>query len=275
MIKLIASDMDGTLLDDDSKVPEETFELIHALHEKGVRFVASSGRRYETLRWFFSPVADEMDYVASLGTQVYADGRLLDREVFSTIAVMRLFETAQLFDCVHLALYDATRTYLLDDQSAYIRELDKDLPNAERLYDPPSPDVSIIKAAVCCELPEQLMDMAYVLERELSEWFTFLPSGSRWIDVVPRHVNKATGLEQVLRYWGIDRSEVVAFGDSMNDYAMLRYVGHPYVMENARYAVRQIGRRGSGRGFAAPSAPNVTGSGTYHAFNEKNFILKT
>ena len=247
MIKLIASDMDGTLLDGDSKVPEETFELIHALHEKGVRFVASSGRRYETLRWFFSPVADEMDYVASLGTQVYADGRLLDREVFSTIAVMRLFETAQLFDCVHLALYDATRTYLLDDQSAYIRELDKDLPNAERLYDPPSPDVSIIKAAVCCELPEQLMDMAYVLERELSEWFTFLPSGSRWIDVVPRHVNKATGLEQVLRYWGIDRSEVVAFGDSMNDYAMLRYVGHPYVMENARYAVRQIGQRVIGR----------------------------
>ena len=230
MIKLIASDMDGTLLDDDSKVPEETFELIHALHEKGVRFVASSGRRYETLRWFFSPVADEMDYVASLGTQVYADGRLLDREVFSTIAVMRLFETTQLFDCIHL-----------------IRELDKDLPNAERLFDPPSPDVSIIKAAVCCELPEQLMDMAYVLERELSEWFTFLPSGSRWIDVVPRHVNKATGLEQVLRYWGIDRSEVVAFGDSMNDYAMLRYVGHPYVMENARYAVRQIGQRVIGR----------------------------
>ena len=212
-----------------------------------MRFVASSGRRYDTLRWFFSPVADEMDYVASLGTQVYADGRLLDREVFSTIAVMRLFETTQLFDCIHLALYDATHTYLLNDQSSYLRELDKDLPNAERIYDPPSPDVSIIKAAVCCELPEQLMDMAYVLERELSEWFTFLPSGSRWIDVVPRHVNKATGLEQVLRYWGIDRSEVVAFGDSMNDYAMLRYVGHPYVMENARYAVRQIGQRVIGR----------------------------
>ena len=35
MIKLIASDMDGTLLDDDSRVPEETFELIHRLAEKG------------------------------------------------------------------------------------------------------------------------------------------------------------------------------------------------------------------------------------------------
>ena len=247
MIKLIASDMDGTLLDDNSKVPEETYELVSALAEKGVRFVASSGRRYDTLRWLFEPVADKMDYVASLGTQVYADGRLLDREVFSTLSVMRLFETTQLFDCLHLALYDATHTYLLNDQSAYIRELDKDLPNAERLFDPPSPDVSIIKAALCCEYPDQLMDMAYVLERELSDFFTFLPSGSRWIDVVPRHVNKATGLEQVMRYWGIGPDEVVAFGDSMNDYAMLRYVGHPYVMENARYAVRQIGQRVIGR----------------------------
>lgn len=247
MIKLIASDMDGTLLDDDSKVPEETYDLIRALREKGVRFVASSGRRYDTLRWYFEPVMDEMDYVASLGTQVYADGRLLDREVFSALSVERLFETTQLFDCIHLALYDATHTYLLDDQSSYIRELDKDLPNAERIFDPPSPDVSIIKAAVCCERSDQLMDMAYVLERELSDWFTFLPSGSRWIDVVPRHVNKATGLGQVMRYWGIEPDEVVAFGDSMNDYAMLRFVGHPYVMENARYAVRQIGQRVIGR----------------------------
>ena len=61
--------------------------------------------------------------------------------------------------------------------------------------------------------------------------------------MVPRHVNKATGLEQVMRYWGIQRDEVVAFGDSMNDYAMLRYVGHPYVMANARYAVKQVAQR--------------------------------
>ena len=243
MIKLIASDMDGTLLDENARVPEETFELIHELTARGVRFVASSGRRYSTLRWMFEPVADEIDYVASLGTQVYADGQLLDREVFSTMAVQRLFETCQLFDCLHLALYDADRTYLLNDQSAYVRELDKDLPEATCVFDPPSPDVSIIKAAICCEDPSQIMDMAYVLERELSDWFTFLPSGSRWIDVAPRHVSKATGLAQLLRYRGLEPDEVLAFGDSMNDYAMLRYVGHPYVMDNARYAVKQIAQR--------------------------------
>ena len=156
MVRLIAADMDGTLLDENSLLPEETFELIEKLRDRGVIFCASSGRRYETLRWMFEPVADRIDYVGSLGTQVYADGVLLDREVFSTRAVLRLFRTCQEFDCFHLVLYDRTHTYLLNDQSSYVRELDKDLPNAERVYDPPSPDVSIIKAAICYDRPHEI-----------------------------------------------------------------------------------------------------------------------
>ena len=243
MIKLIASDMDGTLLDERGQVPEETYDLIRALRARGVRFVASSGRRYDTLRWFLGPVADEIDYVASLGTQVYADGQLLDREVFSTLSVMWLFETCAMFDCLHLAVYEDDATYLIDDLSSYISELDKDLGSAIRVYDPPSPTVNIIKAAVCCDLPELITEMAYVLERELGEWFTFLPSGSRWIDVAPVRVNKAVGLAQVMRYYGVTTDEVMAFGDSMNDYSMLRFVGHPVVVENARYSLRQIAER--------------------------------
>lgn len=243
MIKLIATDMDGTLLDENSNVPPETYDLIRRIRDQGIIFVASSGRRYDTLRIFYGPIADDIDYVASLGAQVYAEGQLLDREVFSTLAVNRLFETCQSFDCLHLALYDENHTYLLNDQSAYVRELDKDLPEAQIVYDPPSPSVSIIKAAVCCDQPDYIMDMAYILERELSDVFCFLPSGSCWIDVTPRNVSKATGLEQVLRYYGIDPEDALAFGDSMNDYAMLRYVGHPYVMENATYGVRQIAEK--------------------------------
>lgn len=243
MIKLIASDMDGTLLDERGQVPEETYELIRALRERGVHFVASSGRRYDTLRWFLEPVADEISYVASLGTQVFADGQLLDREVFSSLSVMRLFETCAMFDCLHLAVYEDDNTYLIDDLSSYISELDKDLVSATRVFDPPSPTVNIIKAAVCCDQPELITEMAYVLERELGEWFTFLPSGSRWIDVAPIHVNKAVGLTQVMRYFGVTADEVMAFGDSMNDYSMLRFVGHPVVVRNACYSLRQIAER--------------------------------
>ncbi len=239
MIKLIASDMDGTLLNDEGLVPEETFDLVHRLREKGVIFAASSGRRYNTLRWFFGPVADEMDYVGSLGTEVYADGKLLDREVFSYASVIKLCEICSSFDCLHIAVYDEDHTFLLDDLSQYVREDDKDLPNAIRVDDPPSAETCIIKASVSCERPNDIMDMVYILERELGDLFTFMPSSEKWIDVTPVTVNKATGLQQILRYRGIDPADVMCFGDSMNDYHILRYVGHPMIMANARYAVRQ------------------------------------
>lgn len=90
-IKLIACDMDGTLLDERSQVPPETFDLVRALDSAGIRFVAASGRRYDTLRAFFEPVADRMDFVASNGAQVFVRGKLVDREVFSHAALRRLY----------------------------------------------------------------------------------------------------------------------------------------------------------------------------------------
>ena len=75
MIRLVASDMDGTLLDENSQVPSETFDLIRQLDKAGVRFVVSSGRRLDTLREFLAPVADRIDFVASNGAQASQEGR--------------------------------------------------------------------------------------------------------------------------------------------------------------------------------------------------------
>ena len=96
MFKLIASDMDGTLLDENSQVPPETYELIEALRERGVHFAASSGRRYDRLCEFFAPVVDKMDFVAANGAQVYAEGVEVDREVYSHLAVRKLARTVKI-----------------------------------------------------------------------------------------------------------------------------------------------------------------------------------
>jgi len=239
MIKIIAADMDGTLLDENSEVPEETFGLIHELHQRGIIFAACSGRRYNTLRWLFEPVKDEMDYVASLGTEVYAQGRMIGREVFSYAAIVSLFELCATFDCLHLAIYDDDHCYLMDDLTNYLRVADKDLPNAVVRADPPSPGTSVIKVGVCCDKPGQIMDMTYMLERELGDRLMFMPSGDKWIDITPIGVDKATGIQQLMHYYGVTADEVMAFGDSMNDYAILRFVGHPRVMANACYTLRK------------------------------------
>ncbi len=143
MFKLIASDMDGTLLDENGQVPPETYELILALHEHGVHFAASSGRRYDRLCEFFAPVRDKMDFVAANGAQVYADGKMVDREVYSHLAIRRLAQAVRTFPNLHLALFDRTKSFLLDDECKFVREVDKDLPNAERIWELPDPSVNI------------------------------------------------------------------------------------------------------------------------------------
>lgn len=241
-VKLIASDMDGTLLDENGQVPPETFDLILALRGHGVRFVASSGRRYDRLCDFFSPVKDRMDFVASNGAQVFADGVQIDREVYSHLAIRRLAKTVAMFPNMHLALFDRTKSYLLDDEDKFVREVDKDLPNVERIYELPSPQVSIIKASIFCD-DGNVMDNAYVLQRELGGLFTFAPSGSSYIDAMQPGISKASGIAQVMEYHGIDASEVMAFGDAMNDYEIIRFVGTGCAMANGRPALRAVADR--------------------------------
>ena len=240
MIKLIASDMDGTLLDAEGNVPPETFELISGLHRCGVHFVASSGRRFDTLSEQFAPVIELMDFVA----QVVVGGKLVDREVFSHAAVCRLYRAVTMFDVLHLALFDRTNSFLLDDEAVFEREIDKNLPNPVRSYEVPSPETSIIKASVYVS-DGTVMDMSYALARELGEDFVFAPSGRKWIDVMQRGVSKATGtgIAQLMDHYGIAPEEVMAFGDSMNDYEILRMVGMPIAMENGRSAIKQIARK--------------------------------
>ena len=107
-----------------------------------------------------------MDFVASNGAQVVVGGKLVDREVFSHAAVCRLYRAVTMFDVLHLALFDRTNSFLLDDEAVFEREIDKNLPNPVRAYEVPSPETSIIKASVYVS-DGTVMDMSYALTREL------------------------------------------------------------------------------------------------------------
>ena len=233
--------MDGTLLDENEKIPPETFGLICELRERGVHFVVASGRRFDTLERFFNIIGDEVDFVASNGAQVVLHGMLVGREVFSHAAIRRLTELVSRFDDLHLVLFDESRSYLMDSRPCYKKELDKDLPNPVRALQIPPASVNIVKVSIYCDGP--IMDMAYALSRELDSDFVFAPSGFRWIDVMQRGVTKATGVEQIMRAYGISRDEVMAIGDAMNDYELLRMAGTGVAMGNARSAIKQIADR--------------------------------
>ena len=102
--------------------------------------------------------------------------------------------------------------------------------------------MNIIKASVFCS-DGNVMDNAYVLTQELGDDFVFAPSGSSWIDCMQPGVSKATGVQLLMEHYGIERDEVMAFGDAMNDYQLIRFAGCGCAMENGRPALKAVADR--------------------------------
>ena len=118
MIRLIASDMDGTLLNGPAGMPPETIDLINELDELGVRFCVGSGRRLPSLRELFAPVADKINYVASNGMEVAVGNELISVETFSRSDMLRLAEVVNQFDYAHLTCGVHGKTYCFDEDPA-------------------------------------------------------------------------------------------------------------------------------------------------------------
>ena len=77
MIKLIASDMDGTVLRNGAQeLPEGFTDLILRLKDCGIHFVAASGRQYQNLRRLFGPIQNEISYIAENGSLCTHEGKV-------------------------------------------------------------------------------------------------------------------------------------------------------------------------------------------------------
>ena len=82
MIKLIASDLDGTLLyGRDNTVSEEMFEMIREMKQKGIIFAAASGRQYHNLKKLFAPVWEDMAFICENGAAVFYKDQLIAEQV--------------------------------------------------------------------------------------------------------------------------------------------------------------------------------------------------
>ncbi len=82
MLKLIASDLDGTLLQGTREISREAVAMIKKLSEMGILFAAASGRQYPNLRRLFEPVKDDIAYICENGALVVYQGRVLHKDVF-------------------------------------------------------------------------------------------------------------------------------------------------------------------------------------------------
>ncbi len=238
MIKLIASDIDGTLLQHGAKSFEpELFDVIRKLKEKGIIFVAASGRHYENIVSLFEEVKDEILYVADNGSMYTVNGELHIPEVHSRELVEELLEVVRDDEQCEIAFSCAGSLYVESDNQAYIDEMKEEL-DVIVTEDFLALNKDVINVSLCGVNGTDKIAEKY--ERLFGEKAHVVTSGSWWMDIMPFGVNKGSALQHLIEDLGIKPEECVAFGDQWNDAEMLKLVGQSYAMNIAPQEIQEF-----------------------------------
>lgn len=230
-IKLIATDMDRTLLADDGTMPPQMHELIERMDRAGILLCAASGRPNYTLRDMF-PDADRMALVADNGGAVFCRGELISTSLLAVDTYQELiaFTAADGRGVSTVCGIDACQ--IQKDERRYddvFRRFYTQIDYIDRLED------------LTCDVNKYTVffpagDSEDVFGSYLDAWSDRLAvtvGGKEWIDVMNKGVNKGVGLAQLCDHLGIALADTLALGDTYNDIEMLEAAGHGYVMANA------------------------------------------
>ena len=245
MIRMIALDVDGTLLTSRGELTGETVRAIRAAREKGVKVVLSTGRSTQEAVWLTGLTGCDGRAVCLGGAAVadMADGRHLRRWDIPDGLAASVLEVLR--DKPLACMVFAGEVNLLDSYSArYYRETYPFPAYLDTVVE--TSDVSLWLKAHRRSLTKIHAEGAPELFPPLLEQLGKLPgltltsSGRENFEVLASGVDKGKALCLLGQEWGISPEETAAIGDSDNDLAMLRAVGCPVAMGNAPDRVKAV-----------------------------------
>lgn len=239
--KLIASDVDGTLLAAWERVTPRTVDVVNRVVQADIPFVLATGR---PPRWI-PPVAEEMDLngyaVCANGAVVYDIGA--DR-VVDTRGSLDPILLSDIVDIVDSALpgcrfaAERTGTQAIDpDVDSFVIESDYSHPWGDSEGNTVSraevlgyPAVKLLVSHPKATSDQMVTALSTMLDEIVSITFS---SGEGLLELAPYGVTKASGLAEVAVRLGATAKETISFGDMPNDLAMLEWSGHGVAMANA------------------------------------------
>ena len=239
MIKLIATDMDGTFLDSNKKFNPEFIDLFYKMKEKDIKFVIASGNQYYRLYQKFLPLSEQMYFIAENGSYI-AEGT---NELYcNTIQNKDVQEIKKLFlkmPRLIMVLCGRKGAYILKNHYFMRDEIKKYYCAYSFIDSFDEIDDEIMKVA--------LYDTENCIEEVLNSVKDCLPqsvkvvtSGNEWMDIQNKDINKGIAIKYLQSIYHIDSNECAAFGDQMNDYEMLQQVKYAYAMSNAVSPIRDV-----------------------------------
>ena len=247
MIKLIAIDMDGTLLNSKKELLEETKQYFKNFHNKNTEtlLVLCTGRPETGIRPYLKDLGylEENHYIISQnGASIYESQtgkRVMDAFVDST-AIQKWIELGKKHG-ISVMGAGVDYYYSFDEDPTEWMEFDVKLVSGKlkRIPTKESLNIDFYKILLMGD-EEQLNEFETFIPQEWRDEFYVVRSQKYLVEVLTKGVNKAFGLEKLAQKLNIQPSEIAAIGDAANDIEMLEYAGLAIAMGNASEEVKAI-----------------------------------
>ncbi|HLR08856.1 MAG TPA: Cof-type HAD-IIB family hydrolase [Bacillota bacterium] len=217
-IKLIALDMDGTLLNSDEEVSEYTKETIAKALEKNVRVVLSTGRWLGSCYPYAEALNLKSDLITCNGGEIWTINKeLVERHLFDEEKMNAMYEIART-----LGMF----TWMVATDRIFYDEKPDDLSSYAWLK------------FGCATTDKKVLD-EFIEQISYFEGLELTNSMPLNVEINPKGVNKANALRRVCRDLGLTMDQVMAAGDSLNDIKMIQEAGVGVAMGNAQEAIKK------------------------------------
>lgn len=255
-IKLVAMDLDGTLLRHDKTIDEITMDRLMKCQERGIILVLATGRDKGGIDFVSEPLqlAKGNNYIAGVNGQIiysFAKQEYWVDKVMDGSDATKILHVAKKYDCEAICCcgydhYDLASRKLkfLKQLRAYLhgKPMDYGLNQGKRNFIPiHSADYPItqdINKCILIQTPNFFRKHLTQIRKELHE-YDLLEVGPAWIEIMPKGVNKGSAILQIALANGIQAEEILCFGDAENDLSMMDMIPHSIAMGNAMEIVKQ------------------------------------
>ncbi|OOO00595.1 MAG: hypothetical protein ATN35_06550 [Epulopiscium sp. Nele67-Bin004] len=240
MIKLIASDMDGTFLGREVRMPRGAYDTIREVTDAGILFVAASGRALSSLEQIFAPVGNDIAYVAENGSVVHYKGEELSVNVVQNDVVANLVNFLENTEG-HPVINCRYQAHVFPRIKPHYKTIEPYCANIKDITSLNEVVEEVISVSVFIENSKPLPLYKKLIENFGDDVFVVV-SGQYWIDIMPKGSNKGDGLRVLMKKLGIKEDEVMAFGDYDNDIDMLELAKESYAMTHGTAGVKAVAK---------------------------------
>lgn len=232
-IKLIAVDMDKTLLTDERVLPEGLGERIDRLNEAGIVFCPASGRPAPRLEEMFPAHRDEMAFCPDNGgSLIYKNETVYKSDIDRALYHEVLDFSAERNECA-VVLCAYKESYVLERDRPYDGEVRVYYPNINYVKSFDEVDVDANKISLFFPNYDAEPLFRDVYDPAFSDRLYATNAGREWIDFMNLGVDKGSGVAHLCDKLGISIEDAAAVGDTYNDIPMLERVGHSFIVANA------------------------------------------